>query len=392
MPQGGRVPLMTAYSGANSRSEGDIEQLTITGSPDAAEKQCNSTTQPLSYRGGHYALRQEVRSRPFSTSGTQNDQLPLRGDIVDDEDFNFEEPGSGSESDDEDYDEGVTEKPVQGSSRRDKKIPLKAESNEDEDIEEEDEEEEEEEDDEEMDEREEKHVKEKAPLDKTDDYENDKYENDDNNTKVDEPSERVHSDGEKDKSLNENAYDYNHPDEEFDKDDNVVEGSGMQSKIELAWSEWSPCSATCNWGRRTRTSYCLDNGLNLESCAEASSKRSETEACFVKLCPTTSTAAATITTTYIVTTPMPIFNTSVGLKKVECRVRCQNGGTCQPPYKCSCPRGVYGSLCQYVKQACKVNCRNGGTCYPPATCICQKGYFGTECQYGKCDSWSRTES
>lgn len=82
---------------------------------------------------------------------------------------------------------------------------------------------------------------------------------------------------------------------------------------ELAWSEWSPCSSTCNWGRRTRTSYCLDNGLNLERCAEASSKRSETEACFVKLCAIASTTTSTIATTPI-TTPMPT-NYTAGKKK-----------------------------------------------------------------------------
>lgn len=82
--------------------------------------------------------------------------------------------------------------------------------------------------------------------------------------------------------------------------------------LELAWSEWSPCSSTCNWGRRTRTSYCVDNGLNLESCGEASSKRSETEACFVKLCPSSSTTMSSTTTMTTTLSPISVYNKSIG--------------------------------------------------------------------------------
>ncbi|GBM84843.1 hypothetical protein AVEN_95671-1 [Araneus ventricosus] len=316
---------------------GDIEQLTVTGSPDAAENQCNSTTQPLNFRGHAYTLRQEARSRPYSTSGTQNDQLPLRGDIVDDEDFNFDEPGSGSDLENDDYDDEESDK----SPKKLDKIPLKSESSDDDEFIE---------DDEEIKEMKLNFGKEENIVNKDDDYVVDNYEKDDIDIEVDEQVEN-----EEVKDSEKTKFDYDHPDEEPDKDDDVttIEGSGTGSQIELAWSEWSPCSSTCNWGRRTRTSYCLDNGVNLESCAEASSKRSETEACFVRLCPTTSTTLTTTTTTELmVTTPMLVHNNSVFAitKKKECRVVCQNGGTCYPPYKCTCPRGVYGSLCQYVEQ------------------------------------------
>ncbi|CAL1275078.1 unnamed protein product [Larinioides sclopetarius] len=316
--------------------QGDIEQLTITGSPDAAEKQCNSTTQPLNLRGHAYTLRQEARSRPFSTLGTQNDQLPLRGDIVDDEDFNFDEPGSGSDLEDDDYDDEESDE----SPKKLDKIPLKSESSDDDEFIEEDED---------IKEMKMNFGKEENIVNKDDDYIVDNYEKDDIDIEVDEQTENEEvKDSEKPK------FDYDHPDEEPDQDDEIsrIEGSGTGSQIELAWSEWSPCSSTCNWGRRTRTSYCLDNGVNLESCAEASSKRSETEACFVRLCPTTSTTLTTPTTTdLMVTTPMPVHNNSVVAvtKKKECRVACRNGGTCHPPYKCTCPLGVYGSLCQYGK-------------------------------------------
>ena len=31
---------------------------------------------------------------------------------------------------------------------------------------------------------------------------------------------------------------------------------------------------------------------------------------------------------------------------VECKIHCQNGGTCVAPYKCSCQRGYGGTLCE----------------------------------------------
>lgn len=31
---------------------------------------------------------------------------------------------------------------------------------------------------------------------------------------------------------------------------------------------------------------------------------------------------------------------------VECKIHCQNGGTCIAPYKCSCQRGYGGTLCE----------------------------------------------
>ncbi|XP_054706336.1 uncharacterized protein LOC129216182 [Uloborus diversus] len=358
--------------------QGDIEQITITGSPDAAENQCNSTTQPLHFRT---ADRQEIRSRPISS--IQSDQLPLRGDIIDDEDFSFEESGSGHKTTtvDDDYDDYNDEEDdvKADSSKKKPKIPIKAETTDDEESNSDEDEETE------SDEKE----KEENNSDEDDDEETDSDEREKEETipvitssttfsPFDDQELKV-----SDRKNNEADYNYDHIDEEFDQNEKDVEGSGAGTQFELAWSEWSPCSATCSWGRRSRTSYCLDNGLNLESCTEASARRSETEACFLGLCPTTpSTTMTTITTTateLILTT-----NVSVPVYKLRCRVKCHHGGTCYPPHTCYCSKGYYGSLCQYAKQVCKVNCRNGGICHPPATCACAKGYIGNECQYPVC--------
>ncbi|KAG8179775.1 hypothetical protein JTE90_002817 [Oedothorax gibbosus] len=419
--------------------QGDIEQLTISGSPDAAANQCNSTTTPLNFRGGPYAMTQEVRSKPVFTPGTQNDQLPRRADIIDDEDFTFE-TGSGDDGvrSDEEYDDLQEDKPSNSTtSHRDTKIPLKAETivtEDDDDEEDEDDyddlrdragdeereghadddsrddgdddskdedkkDDEEEEDEDESDEEDDK--SDKIEVDKVEKTSNDTkpaepnhdlqgedgdkkddkpvedsekkkdvevgtktpevsdkvegedgivddYEKDDTDTKVDEIVEDF-----EDEDPHKSTYDYMHPDEEKDKDDDFQEGSGTGPEIELAWSEWSPCSSSCNWGRRTRTSYCLDNGLNLERCAEASFKRSETEACFVKLCPT----ASTTTTPLPTTTTMPVNVTAAILRNSECKIQCLNGGICNPPYRCICPPKVYGSLCQYGKCEKNLPCK-----------------------------------
>lgn len=35
--------------------------------------------------------------------------------------------------------------------------------------------------------------------------------------------------------------------------------------------------------------------------------------------------------------------------KSHCKVKCLNGGTCHPPYKCKCPPAYHGNMCQYGK-------------------------------------------
>ncbi|XP_035214180.1 uncharacterized protein LOC118187972 isoform X2 [Stegodyphus dumicola] len=366
-PFGGKpATIIIGSTGTDEREafQGDIEQITITGSPDAAENQCNATTQPLS-----------TRTRTSASLHSAQNDLPVRGDIIhdadiiiDDEDV-LEDLGSGHRGmiPDENYEE---KKDSPKLLKRRKEIPLKEEVS----INEDDEKNDKDEDDDDSDD-----------IDVDDDYDQKEDREDDS---TDEDNEDIEYGTQENDLVDDRKniqttkpdykkdFEYGPPDEDAETDDDQFEGSGAGEEFVLAWSEWSPCSSTCNWGRRTRTSYCLDNGRNLDSCAKLSSRRSETEACFVRLCPTSTTS----------TTAMRSFlpamnNTSVSIK-AECKVQCMNGGTCKPPYICHCARGYYGSLCQYVKHLCRVNCKNGGICQPPATCICPKGFFGNECQYG----------
>lgn len=55
--------------------------------------------------------------------------------------------------------------------------------------------------------------------------------------------------------------------------------------VEVEWSQWSACSVTCGRGHRKRTSYCLDNGRNLEECIESHMEKSETDVCHLRPCP-----------------------------------------------------------------------------------------------------------
>lgn len=408
--------------------QGDIEQITISGSPDDAEKQCNSTTQPLQYRTGHFNPREEVRSRPISHHSTQNDQLPLRGDIIDDEDFSFDENGSGYKSDspDDDYDDDYDddEKATDKHRKEKDKIPLKSDPENPHENSIEDEDDEDSDDVDDVNEEEDDSVKNKdvvedfeveesykkpyeelvkptVATDKPDIYQKDEKHEEPPKTQkeLSEKTSSVEKSEEKKKTedvviedtIYRDDYDYNHPDEEMDQKEETFEGSGAGTNFELAWSEWSPCSSTCNWGRRTRTSYCVDNGVNLDSCSEASSKRTETEACFAGLCPTSSTppSSTTSTTTTTSESPINVYNKSIASTlfefisfKTHCKIKCLNGGTCHPPYKCRCLPGFHGNMCQYA--LCKPSCLNGGSCVAPNKCRCKPGYIGKSCHKAIC--------
>lgn len=295
--------------------QGDVEQLLISPDPSAALQQCNSATKPLFSRTGILPLREEVRSRMSSFSGTQNDQLPLRGDIIiDDEDFDFDENGSGFRGDDYENYGTVVDDQSMDKHLNANGVPLKSEDQ------------------------------------------------SDNEKAIDYDDEDI------------GLIDDNEGDTEEEKEQ--VEGSGNEDKQEVEWSEWSPCSATCNWGKRTRTSYCVNNGVDLEKCTKGNFVRTEIEACFVKICPPHLPA---------VTKNFTEALGSVATTRVACNVKCLNGGRCNSLTSCSCPVDYYGNLCQYAHKkngVCRVTCRNGGTCMPPDTCVCAPGFSGPECQLG----------
>lgn len=89
-----------------------------------------------------------------------------------------------------------------------------------------------------------------------------------------------------------------------------------------------------------------------------------------------------------------------------CNGSCQNGGTCVAPNTCSCPRGWTGDFCQTCKiiilllsciiinfsslhvfphtsAQCSPSCQNGGTCIPPDRCSCPDGWTGRDCAIRK---------
>ena len=51
------------------------------------------------------------------------------------------------------------------------------------------------------------------------------------------------------------------------------EGSG-QVEVEVEWSEWSPCSATCGSSTQSRWSRCVDTG-DMMDCIQVRSQGSE---------------------------------------------------------------------------------------------------------------------
>jgi len=72
------------------------------------------------------------------------------------------------------------------------------------------------------------------------------------------------------------------------------------------------------------------------------------------------------------TGPIPVCNAD------QCRISCQNGGSCTSDNKCTCPPGYSGHRCQHA--VCDVPCLNGGRCVAPNTCHCLSGTVGPNCR------------
>ena len=53
----------------------------------------------------------------------------------------------------------------------------------------------------------------------------------------------------------------------LDDEEKEVEGSGKMEVMEVEWSEWSPCSASCGASTQSRWSRCLDTG-NMMDCIQ----------------------------------------------------------------------------------------------------------------------------
>ncbi|OCU00923.1 sushi, von Willebrand factor type A, EGF and pentraxin domain-containing protein 1 isoform X1 [Xenopus laevis] len=70
--------------------------------------------------------------------------------------------------------------------------------------------------------------------------------------------------------------------------------------------------------------------------------------------------------------------------KAVCRFPCQNGGVCERPNACSCPKGWMGRLCE--EPICPLPCLNGGRCTAPFRCECATGWTGSRCHIAVCQS------
>nr|XP_045612572.1 uncharacterized protein LOC123767108 isoform X2 [Procambarus clarkii] len=82
-------------------------------------------------------------------------------------------------------------------------------------------------------------------------------------------------------------------------DEDLVEGSGAKDhgKFELMWSVWSGCSTSCDGGVRIRSYSCVPNQLFLEECVRAGIETQQQRACNLQPCPSTTTPRTTTTTT-----------------------------------------------------------------------------------------------
>lgn len=81
-------------------------------------------------------------------------------------------------------------------------------------------------------------------------------------------------------------------------DEDLTEGSGVESqqKFELTWSVWSGCSTSCDGGVRIRSYRCLPNHLLFEECVHAGIETQEQRACNLQPCPSTTTQTPPTTT------------------------------------------------------------------------------------------------
>ncbi|KAK6182721.1 hypothetical protein SNE40_010341 [Patella caerulea] len=146
------------------------------------------------------------------------------------------------------------------------------------------------------------------------------------------------------------------------------------------WSEWSSCSTTCGRGSQSRTMYCSNNVLSLESCLPYSSTPVQTRICYLQHCKEPC--------------PAPCLNGGVCETNGRCRCSlgyqgdhcqdaichqaCQNNGVCIAPNQCACPNGYTGNTCN--QPVCGHGCKNGGKCVAPGKCECLSGFSGPECK------------
>uniref|UniRef100_A0A8C1WMA3 Notch receptor 3 n=1 Tax=Cyprinus carpio TaxID=7962 RepID=A0A8C1WMA3_CYPCA len=80
-----------------------------------------------------------------------------------------------------------------------------------------------------------------------------------------------------------------------------------------------------------------------------------------------------------------LVQNSEGLRCVDSRRPCENGGMCMDS-RCLCRPGYIGSLCQHPDPCHHSPCLNGAACksqvangIPQYTCVCQRGFRGQDC-------------